>query len=137
MGSIAEQVRQCEDKIRNLHAEAERLKFRLAVEEEVLSRLEMVRESIGGNGSNSAKAPGSLASRIEEALLASGKPMSVSEITMALERAGVTSESPDGLKPSVASAISRRKDLFVRVGKGSHDLAARQKSTSTQGNESK
>jgi len=132
MSSIAEQVRQCESKIRELRDTAENVKFKLAVEEAVLSRLQAITETSGGNNGSAMKVPGSLASYIEEAMVASGGPMTVTAITEYLEKAGVSTESPDGLKPSVASALSRRKDLFVRVGKGEYDLVTRQKKLGPQ-----
>jgi hypothetical protein len=133
MSSIEEQIRQCESKIRELRDTAEHVRFKLAVEEEVLSRLHTVGEALGGNNGGSVKVPGSLASRIEEAFAASGRSMSVNAITEALEKAGVSTESPDGLKPSVASALSRRKDLFARVGKGEYDLKSRHEATPQEG----
>jgi len=99
----------------------------LAVEQAVLDRLRAVSDvSPSGNGGGSRVA-GSLASRIEEFMIGAGGPVTVAAITEALEKAGVTSKSPDGLKPSVASALSRRKDMFVSVGKSEYDLVARQK----------
>jgi hypothetical protein len=132
MSSIADQIRQCESKIRELRNTSERVKFDLAVEEAVLSRLQAVGETLDSNNGGSVRVPGSLAGRIEEALIASAGPMTVNAITEALEKAGVSTESPDGLKPSVASALSRRKDLFVRVGKGEYDLVSRQKKLGPQ-----
>lgn len=134
MSSIAEQIRQCEEKIQQLRSAADRIKFDLAVEEAVLIRLRTINEAMSVNSDTPTKIPGSVASRIEGLFVSTGGPMNVNSITEALEKAGVSSESTEGLKPTVAAALSRRKDLFVRVGKGEWDLASRQKQLEPQGN---
>ena len=127
MATVASEIQQCEDRIRELQVSAERIRFDLAVEEAVLKRLRALSNGSSSNGTVPAKVPGSIASRIEEAMLTAGGPMSVTAITEALEKAGVTTRSESGLQPSVASALSRRKDLFVNTGKGAYDLVSRQK----------
>ncbi len=135
MGTILIEIKQSEDRIRQLQSEAEKIKFDLAVEQAVLARLRAVSDTPASTGAGLAKVPGSIASRIEEAMLVAGGPMNVITITEVLEKAGVTSESASGLKPSVASSLSRRRDLFVKVGKGEWDLVSRQKAKESHATE--
>ncbi len=51
------------------------------------------------------------------------RPMPTAEIIEALAREGVTSSSAKGLLPNVLSALSRRKDLFVRTQRGIYALS--------------
>jgi len=117
------------DEIKKVEAKIENLRFRLAVEEKVLSHL----QAIENPHSSSVKTwsqrkfrKGSLASNVEHLLKEVNRPMKVSEIAKELESRGVTTNSKYGLGPMVASAV-RKTDVFTRLSRGMYCLKNQKK----------
>ena len=54
-----------------------------------------------------------------------GRAVNNEELLAELERKGVSTKAKAGLKGTVAAVLSKRKDLFVRVGTGLYDLKSR------------
>ncbi len=117
-----------QDEIAKTQRRIEQLRFQLAVEEQLLERLSAINCDIEANPITADRptVKGSVASHIIAVLRSSHGPMDVDDITEALRRRGVSTDAKTGLKPLVGSAISRRKDIFVRVKRGVYDLSERQ-----------
>lgn len=67
--------------------------------------------------------PGSLVDQISALLREHGKSMRACDIARALQSRGVTTTSKNGLLPMVLSALSRRKQLFRKIKRGTYKLA--------------
>ena len=117
------------DKIDEVKRRIERLRFDLAVQEELLTTLQEIRRSenlgsvtttrrVPSNGSHKPLVKGSFASSIEKILREADNPMSIDDLADKLTEEGLTSDSPRGMKPTISAALSRRKDLFERVERG-------------------
>jgi len=109
--------------IKDVQREIGELEFKLAVSRQVLERLEVVNQNTTepSNGKDRL-VQGSLTSQMREVFAASKKPISTRELLTALEARGVTTNAKAGLKGAVASVLSKRDDLFVRVDRGTYDL---------------
>ncbi|HRP63094.1 MAG TPA: hypothetical protein PK400_07375 [Phycisphaerales bacterium] len=95
--------------------EAEKMEFDLRVH---LALVQKLRETVTECVSNEDNSLADLAIAVLER---AGRPMRVREIAMELEKMGVETSSPRGLRPMIVSAITRRKD---RVGRRGHGLYA-------------
>ena len=60
--------------------------------------------------------------KIVQILLEKRLPMRATEIARELGELGVVTQSTKGLLPNVISALTRRKDLFRRIGRGTYEL---------------
>jgi hypothetical protein len=108
------------------------LKFKLAVEEAVLLRLapDSAKDGTKSPSSKKSKPPrrNSLAAQAQEILTKSPKPLQLTELENALIEHGFAKEEDrEKLKTQLPSALSRRKDIFVLVGKSTYDLVGRKK----------
>jgi len=107
------------------------LKFKLAVEEAVLQRLDP--DSARGSQKSLTKENkqprrGSLAAQTKQILTESQKALSITELEDALIKRGFAKEEDrDKLNTLIPSALSRRKDIFERVGRSVYDLVSRRK----------
>jgi len=120
---IRRQIENSKQKIKDLQAEVE-------LEKLVIQRLSLVLDSLGdddpepsesqSNIESTAKR-GTLEYHIFEILKARGA-MSVSKITEILLAKGVSTKAAKGLKPSVASTLSRKSDVFENVARGVYRL---------------
>jgi hypothetical protein len=117
-----------EKEIKKVEAEINNLQFRLAVKQEVLTHLMALNSpeqtSSAGNTLSTMRRSlrRSLFSQLQTVLMESGQPMTVDEMIEAVKQKGVSTTAKTGLKPLVASLISRRKNVFVRIGRGLYDL---------------
>jgi len=64
----------------------------------------------------------SISARIVQALREVKKPMRLMDIAEMVEQSGAVSAGRKGVMSNVASAIIRRKDLFVKKGRGIYGL---------------
>jgi hypothetical protein len=107
------------------------LKFKLAVEEAVLLRLDPDSAKISQKSSTKENKPprrNSLAAKAREILSALQKPLSINELADALiERGFAKKDDSENLKTLISSALSRRKDIFELVGRSTYDLVGRKK----------
>jgi hypothetical protein len=120
---ISERIKQVQNKIDDL-------KHKLALEEKALDTL----KALGGDElipSNIPRAAqeGSLVKHIDDALTASSKEMTIAELSQALATKGITTTAKAGMGAAIASAVTRRKDLFVKVKRGVYNLKNRNKET--------
>ena len=117
--------------IANVQAKIDSLKFQLTVEQKVLERLKRLSMAAsgdkGGKPKQSARSGSgeSLTSYIVAVLEDAGKALFIDDIVKQVEERGASTASDAGIKPSIASALSRGKDVFVRVDKGVYDLRKR------------
>lgn len=109
-----------QQELKEVQVKINQLEFELSVEKKVFERLRSMdaeNRSFPG-GDRPPKGTGSIAGHIEPAPSAPDNPTGVSELVAALETAleerGVTIRSQGGLKPLIAGAIARRRDLFDR-----------------------
>lgn len=118
--NIAEQIRQSKAKIT-------KLEFDLAVERELLIRFQTI-EDDNQNTTQDEPRPimsDSIVPHVQSALETKGKSMKVAQIVKAIQQQGFHFEGKTSPVRLVASALTRRKDLFVRVGRGMYDLKSR------------
>jgi len=117
MNSIDDQIKECKDKI----AEYE---FHLAVERKVLERLTVISKAQKISGTNEPRPiiPDSIVPHITSALRKSGKAMRITELATEIQRQNVTIDGKTKPKRLISSALTRRKDLFERVGRGMYKL---------------
>jgi hypothetical protein len=105
------------DEIRKLESRIADMRSKLLIEEKVLSRLKAIqspnRATIENGGVKTFRR-NSVASHIEAVFKEANKPMSISEITTALEQRGVTTDSKTGLQPMVASVLSKNTNTFIK-----------------------
>jgi hypothetical protein len=124
------------------------LRSKVAIEEGILAELHRKRQAqasdyasvSGDNGSPNAKKnpawpvvvgperveEGRVPQHIVAVLREAKTALSTDEITRRVQERGATSTAKKGLAAVVASALTRRDDLFVRIGKGMYDLCERQ-----------
>ena len=105
----------------------ETLEFKLAVQKELLSEIEHLRPT-PKRTTNSTKpqtVPGSMVSRIRKVLQDSETPLKVAQIADAITANSNTENMPTNLKSQIATNLTRRPDLFVRVDRGLYALKSR------------
>ncbi|MGA2915662.1 MAG: hypothetical protein ABSE89_06520 [Sedimentisphaerales bacterium] len=121
MSNMTDEIKKIENRIADLKA-------KLFIEEKVLARLKAIqnpnRPATDSNGHRAFR-QGSVASYIEAVLKETNKPMSIPELTTALEQRGVTSSSRSGLSPMIASVLSKT-DTFIKVKRGVYALKGQQ-----------
>lgn len=117
------------------------LRDKLVFEERYLADLRQRREAISAattqpapprppepqaaNGTGENVEAGRLPQHMFEVLRHAKGPLTIRDITRRVESRGVASQAKGGVLSLVSSTVSRRKDLFVRVGIGLVDLAER------------
>jgi predicted TIM-barrel enzyme len=110
-----------------------------ALEEKYLSDLQQKRSGLPLGQKKATKTVenvenGSAPQRIIAVLRSAGHKLDLEEITKKVEAQGLTSRAKKGSIAIITSALARRKDLFVRVGKGVYDLVERHSErTNTKG----
>lgn len=125
-----------EKAVARLTAEIEKLRFQLAVKEEVLQNLrsllrdEIESLSISGKSQESLGAAptlsGSLAERARDVLRAEGRTMRARDIAKKIEATGFASSGKTSVLALVISAMRRRKDLFKNVRRGQYRLITKE-----------
>jgi hypothetical protein len=119
--NIADQIRQCKERIAELEID-------LRIEKAVLLRL----SAIGNDDENTAREEprpimaDSVIPHIQAVFDAKGKPMKVAAIVKALQREGFHFEGKTTPMKLISSALTRRKDLFERVGRGLYRLKTKE-----------
>lgn len=114
------------EQIVKIKAEIDGLKFKLAVQENVLVCLQ---DSVGKrnrkrqNKPSSPPKEGSLAAHIKDVLTASEGPMNVEKLVSAISQR----VQKENLALLIPPAIARRKDIFETVQRGVYDLKSRVK----------
>jgi hypothetical protein len=112
-----------------------KLKFDLAVEETVLLRLnpDSAKDNVKSSSKkNKPPRRNSLAAQAKEILTKAQKPLPLPELEDALIKYGfVKEEEREKLKTQLPSALSRRKDIFVLVGRSTYDLVDKMKKEKT------
>lgn len=114
--------------IQDSEAHLAKLRFHVAVEEQVLARL----RGFAGNApaQKTATSPktitGSLADHAVTALREAGRPMRAADIASVLRAQGISSNSKAGILPSLISALRRRADLFRKVRRGVYTLVTKE-----------
>jgi len=128
MGNIQEQIRQVEDKIKDL-------RIKIMIEEGVLKRLRAIDNPEQPLLPSEDNVPntepvtqqGSLVEHIRVVLYENNRSMHVKEICSSLTAKGVTTGAKAGLASAIACAMYRRDDLFQRVRRGLYRLRKQEK----------
>ena len=117
---ILEQVEKTRHRIQKLEMEIEFERKHLHRLELMLEDSENPRKSSPDSRESGAR-KGTLEHRMFNLLKRKGE-LSVTEIVELLEMEGVTSNSENGIKPSVQSTLSRKSDVFEIVRRGVYKL---------------
>lgn len=122
--NITEQVKSVKDRI-------EKLRFQLAVEEKVLTRLKAIEEPTQSNQESAEDIQrtsyGSITGQLKQILKESNRPMTIKQMERALVKRGIKSNSKLGFNVAISSALFKRKDIFRRVERGVYELKNKQK----------
>jgi len=111
------------DQIKESKAKIAKLEF----EKELLVRF----QAMENNNQDSARgeprsiSPDSIVPHIQSAFEAKGKAMKVAQLVKVIQQQGFHFEGKTAPQRLVLSALTRRKDLFVRIGRGMYDLKSR------------
>lgn len=124
--NITEQVKSVKDRI-------EKLRFQLAVEEKVLTRLKAIEEPTQSNQESSEDirrtSYGSITGQLKQILQESDRPMTIKQMERALVKRGIKSKSKLGFNVAISSALFKRKDIFRRIERGVYELKDKQRGT--------
>jgi hypothetical protein len=111
------------------------LRKQLAEQEQIVAALQKVRvntasrngRSAGHTGASTPNRPvkGTMPDLIERVLTDAGHGLGLHEIVERVEKLGASSGAEKGVSVIVSGALSRRRDLFHRVGRGKWDLTKR------------
>jgi len=115
--NVTEQIKKCK-------AEIADLEFKLAVEKAVFARFSAIVNSgqIATQDESRPIIPNSIVPHIRSILLAKGKPMKVAQLYKAIQKQGIPIKGKTEPKRLISSALTRRNDLFQRVGRGLYKL---------------
>ena len=127
MNNIQEQIKQVEDKVKDL-------RIKLMIEESVLKRLKAIESPeepllpLSDNAPILTNVPqqvtqsGTLVANIKAVLAENAGSMHVKDIHEKLKAMSITTDAKAGLAASIANALFRREDIFQRVRRGMYRL---------------